>query len=113
MKKKAYTLAHTRQLAKNTYTPHPMLVYICGRALVTTSVQIHTLAAAKGPETERMVVGKISAEMIQGRPLACFVFVSGGFLGVVRLRGRDTYAETPRCAEDHDHGCCALAACDS
>lgn len=63
-------LAQMRDVAKNTYTPHCMLVYICGRALVTTRVQIQTDAAAKGPEIDRKDVGKISEEMIQGRPLA-------------------------------------------
>jgi hypothetical protein len=50
------------------YTPYPILVYIWGRLLVTIKVQIHTLAAAKGPETERRVVGNISEEIIHGRP---------------------------------------------
>lgn len=47
-----------------------MLVYIDGRALVTTYVHSHTLIPAKGPEIERREVGKISEDMIQGRPLA-------------------------------------------
>lgn len=63
-------LAQIRHVANKTYTPQPMLVYICGRHFVTMSVQIHTLAAAKGPDTERSVVGKISLEIIQGRPFA-------------------------------------------
>ena len=63
-------LAQIREVAKNTYTPQPMLVYIWGRALVTTRVQIHTLAAAKGPEKDLRVEGKISEEMIHGRPFA-------------------------------------------
>jgi hypothetical protein len=37
---------------------------------VTIKVQIQTDAAAKGPEMERNEDGKISAEIIQGRPLA-------------------------------------------
>jgi hypothetical protein len=38
--------------------------------LVTTRVQIHTEAAANGPEMERNEDGKISALMIHGRPFA-------------------------------------------
>jgi hypothetical protein len=41
-----------------------------GRLFVAIKVQIQTDAAANGPETERNEDGKISAEMIQGRPLA-------------------------------------------
>lgn len=70
MKKKAYILAAINAVAKNTYTPHCMLVYICGSALVTTKVQIQTDAAAKGPEIDLSDDGKISAEMIHGSPLA-------------------------------------------
>lgn len=71
MKKKAYILALINIVAKNTYTPHAMLVYIWGKDFVTISVQIQTEAAANGPEMERSEEGKISAEMIQGKPLAC------------------------------------------
>lgn len=38
--------------------------------LVTTRVHIHTDAAAHGPDIERIDAGKISLEMIQGRPFA-------------------------------------------
>lgn len=41
-----------------------------GNALVTTKVQSQTLIPAQGPEMLRRVLGKISAEMIQGNPLA-------------------------------------------
>lgn len=37
---------------------------------MTTYVHSQTLIAAHGPEIERREDGKISAEMIQGRPLA-------------------------------------------
>jgi hypothetical protein len=70
MKKNANTLAQIRQDAKKTYTPHCILVYMLGRLFVAIKVQIQTDAAANGPETERNEDGKISAEMIQGRPLA-------------------------------------------
>jgi len=45
-------------------------VNIDGSALVTTNVHNHTLIPAQGPEILRRLPGKISAEMIQGRPLA-------------------------------------------
>lgn len=45
-------------------------VNIDGSAFVTTKVQSHTLMPAHGPEMLRRLPGKISAEMIQGRPLA-------------------------------------------
>lgn len=47
-----------------------MLVYILGRALVTTYVQSQTLIAAHGPDIERREDGNISAEMIHGNPFA-------------------------------------------
>jgi hypothetical protein len=37
---------------------------------VTTRVQIHTDAAAKGPDIDRNDDGNISAEIIHGRPFA-------------------------------------------
>ena len=47
-----------------------MLVYMLGKALVTTYVHNHTDIAAKGPEIDRSELGKISAEIIHGRPFA-------------------------------------------
>jgi hypothetical protein len=41
-----------------------------GNAFVTTNVHSHTLIPAHGPEMLRRLPGKISAEMIQGSPLA-------------------------------------------
>jgi hypothetical protein len=70
IKKKAKMLAHMRQDAKNTYTPHCMFVYMLGRLFVAIKVQIQTDAAANGPETERNDEENISAGIIHGRPLA-------------------------------------------
>lgn len=88
MKKNAKTLAQTKHVAKNTYTPHPMDVYMLGSALVTTYVHSQTLMAANGcwfrqlitlswfasmyltPDIDLKEEGKISAEMIHGRPFA-------------------------------------------
>jgi hypothetical protein len=47
-----------------------MEVYISGSDLVTMKVQSQTDIPAKGPEIERREDGKISEEIIQGRPLA-------------------------------------------
>jgi hypothetical protein len=47
-----------------------MLVNMLGRAFVTTKVHNQTDIAAKGPEMDRSEVGKISEEIIHGRPLA-------------------------------------------
>lgn len=63
-------LAQINAVAKKTYTPQAMLVYIWGRDFVTIKVQIQTDAAAKGPEIDLNDDGNISAEMIQGRPFA-------------------------------------------
>ena len=63
-------LAQIRQVAKKTYTPHSMEVYIEGSDLVAIKVHIQTDAAAHGPDMDRIDAGKISEEMIQGRPFA-------------------------------------------
>jgi hypothetical protein len=63
-------LAQINAVAKKTYTPQSMVVYICGRDFVTIRVQIQTDAAAKGPEMDLNDDGKISAEMIHGNPFA-------------------------------------------
>jgi len=47
-----------------------MLVYIDGKAFVTTYVQSQTLMAAHGPDMLRREPGNISAEIIQGNPFA-------------------------------------------
>lgn len=47
-----------------------LLVYIEGKAFVTTYVHSQTLMPAQGPEMLRSELGNISAEMIQGSPLA-------------------------------------------
>ena len=41
-----------------------------GKAFVTTKVHNHTLIPAHGPEILRRPAGKISADMIQGKPFA-------------------------------------------
>lgn len=58
------------EVAKRTYTPHCSLVYIEGKARVAARVHIHTDAAAQGPEIDRSEAGKISEEIIHGRPFA-------------------------------------------
>jgi len=47
-----------------------MLEYMLGRARVTTYVHNHTLIPANGPDTDRIELGNISAEIIHGSPLA-------------------------------------------
>lgn len=47
-----------------------MLVYMLGRAFVTTYVHNQTDIAANGPEIDRRELGNISDEIIHGSPLA-------------------------------------------
>lgn len=47
-----------------------MALNIDGSAFVTTKVHSHTLMPAHGPDILRKLVGKISALIIHGRPLA-------------------------------------------